>query len=85
MTITETRHNQTFHQGNLISEEAVEVDITAKADDTTLRDQARTAFLNNKAFLTATPTTAEALQQIKALTRQINGLIRLVVDAGLVD
>ena len=49
-------------------------------------DAAVVAHGNNKDFLALDPpTTAQALQQVDSLTRQVNGLIRLVVDAGLAD
>ena len=49
-------------------------------------DAAVVAHGNNKDFLALDPpTTAQALQQVDNLTRQVNGLIRLVVDAGLTD
>lgn len=82
---TRTDRNQTFRDGVLVSDIEVEVDITAEVEESTLRDQARTAFLNNKTYIASKPTTAEALAQVKALTRQMNGLIKLVVDAGLVE
>ena len=58
---------------------------TAQEADTTLRDQARTAFAANKLYLDSTPGTAEAIAQVDALTAQMNRMIRLVVDAGLVE
>ena len=46
-----------------------------------LLSQARNAVQNNNAFLDLTsPTNAEALAQIKSLSRQVNALIRLVAD-----
>lgn len=53
---------------------------TAEANRTTIEQQARTALNGNAAFLAiATPTAAQNAAQIKALTRQVNGLIRLVL------
>lgn len=47
----------------------------------TLRQQATQAFLDNRAFLNiASPTNAQTLAQVKALTRQVNGLMRLVLS-----
>lgn len=45
----------------------------------TLEDKARAAINANRAFLASTPTNADALAQIKSLTRQVNGIIRLLV------
>jgi len=46
------------------------------ADD--LRAKATTALTNNAAFQAiASPTNAQAVTQVQALTRQVNGLIRL--------
>jgi hypothetical protein len=53
-------------------------------NDATLRQQASTALQANRDFLAiAAPTQAQALAQIKALTRQNNGLIRHML--GLLD
>jgi len=50
------------------------------------RDAAVAAHGTNKDFLALNPpTTQQALAQVDALTRQVNGLIRLVVEAGLTD
>jgi len=47
-----------------------------------LREQAVTALTTNATFLALeTPTAAEAVVQVRALTRQTNALIRLVVRA----
>lgn len=51
---------------------------TAAANQQTLLSRAQTALTNNEAFLAiASPTTAQTLTQVKALTRQIDALIRL--------
>ena len=53
---------------------------------TTIETQARTAYTNNRAFLAiATPTNAQVLAQTKALTRQVNALIRLVAATDLLS
>ena len=85
MEIRTDRHQTFDGSGGLVSETVEEVDITAEVEDKTLRDQARTAFENNKTYLASTPTPSETVAQVDAITRQINGLIKLVVDAGLVD
>ena len=47
-----------------------------------LLDKARTALTANAAFLAdSSVTTAEAIAQVKALTRQVNALIRITTQA----
>lgn len=49
-------------------------------NNTTLRQQAQNALQNNRDFLAlSAPTNAQVLAQVKALTRQNNGIIRLVL------
>ena len=63
-------------------------DAAQAAQDILMSDteaSARTGFANNKDYLgLPAPTTQESVAQIEALTRQVSGLIRLVVDNGLV-
>lgn len=48
-------------------------------NEKTLLDRAGQALTSNREFLdVAAPTNAQSLAQIKALTRQVNALIRLV-------
>lgn len=50
----------------------------AGQNEVTLRDRAMSALMNNADFLAiASPTNAEAIAQVRALTRQVNALIRL--------
>lgn len=52
------------------------------ANESTIRQQAGDAIAANKAFLAiASPTNAQTLAQVKALTRQQNGLIRLGIQS----
>jgi hypothetical protein len=79
MTIR-TDRNQVFRDGELIAEEVVEVDITAETNGATMRERAETALESNRTFLAlASPTQAQTLTEVKALARQMNGLIRLVL------
>jgi len=54
---------------------------TAEANSTTIRTQAEAAMAGNRTFLAiASPTQAQTLAQVKALTRQSQGLIRLALN-----
>lgn len=53
---------------------------TEAANEQTIRDKAATALNTNTTFLgIASPTNAQNAAQVKALTRQMNGLIRLTI------
>jgi hypothetical protein len=53
----------------------------AQSNSTTLRQQADAALATNRTFIAiASPTNAQNAAQIKALSRQNNGIIRLVID-----
>ena len=48
------------------------------ANERTLRSQAATALQNNRDFIAITsPSNAQVVAQVKALSRQVNALIRL--------
>ena len=48
----------------------------------TLQDRARLAMISNRDFLAlSSPTNAQNAAQVKALTRQNNGIIRLLIGA----
>ena len=52
----------------------------ANANDTTIREQANTALDNNRTYLAiASPTNAQVAAQVRGLTQQMNGVIRLVL------
>lgn len=68
-------------QGNLIGTTTINVPQDLVNADT-LRDRAAQALATNAAFLAvASPTNAQTLAQVKALTRQVNGILRLLVVA----
>lgn len=71
-------------QGNVLSETTYQVDVTAENNDRSIRDAARNALATNRTYVgVASPTAAQNVAQIKALSRQNNGLIRLLL--GLLD
>lgn len=65
------------------------VEETRQANDILLRDRARAALTTNRAYLDAvaggTATQADHIAHISALTRQMQGLIRLIVGSDLLD
>ena len=53
---------------------------TATVNAATLRTQAQTALANNTTYVgIATPTNAQVVAQVQALTRQTNAIIRLLI------
>lgn len=71
---------QRWDNGVLVEDYTVPKPLT-QYNAETLRERAATALTNNADFLAlASPTQAQAVAQIKALTRQVNGLIRLGLD-----
>lgn len=85
MPTSRTDKNQVFDgQGRLISEEVVTVDTTAETTQADLRTKARQALSTNATFLgIAAPTNAQLTTQLKAITRQNNALIRLLIGTDL--
>ena len=66
--------------GWLTAEQVSAAARTAITNAATIRTQAQTAMAGNKIFLAlASPTTAQTLAQVKALTRQNQALIRLAL------
>lgn len=55
---------------------------SAAYNEQQIRDKARQALASNASFLAlATPTNAQTVAQVRALTRQTNALLRLYLDA----
>ncbi len=52
---------------------------TARTNQTTLTAQALDALATNRAFIASTPTNTQVVAAVKALARQNNGLIRLLL------
>lgn len=70
---------QVFADGQLVDEYQITVP-DEMVNERTLRDQANTALANNAAYLALpSPTQAQAIAQVEALTRQVNKIIRLVL------
>lgn len=64
-------------QGNVVSSVPLP---TKRVNARDVETKAVTALTNNATFLNlASPTNAQTLAQVKALTRQVNGLIRLLL------
>ena len=85
MTITRIDTDETYDAatGKVTCTQVVR-DVTADAIMYDLHTKARQALAGNAAFLAlATPTNAQTTAQVKALTRQTNALIRLLVAADL--
>lgn len=71
---------QEFQNGVLVNEYTVTIPDSV-ANERTLRDRASTALANNRDFLAiTTPTNAQVVAQVKALTRQVQALIRLQIQ-----
>lgn len=68
-----------YADGVLVNSYTVEVP-QESVNERTIEQQARTALTNNKEYLAiGQPTQAEAVAQVKALTRQMNKTIRLML------
>lgn len=67
---------QEYQNGMLVNEYTVPIPDEV-AHQRTILDAARTALTANRAFVASTPTAAQVSAQVKALTRQVNALIRL--------
>lgn len=67
--------------GKLLGTRTVQYDVsTEQANDETIRQQALDALTTNRTYIARqSPTAAQNTAQIQALTRQVNGLIRLVL------
>lgn len=51
-----------------------------QANRSTIEDQARNAFAGNRTYAASTPTAAQTTAQVKALSRQMNGVLRLLLN-----
>jgi expansin (peptidoglycan-binding protein) len=79
-TTTVTCHDPAVTQAALQAAINAHVAIDEQANRATLEQQAATALTGNRDFLAlASPTNAQVVAQVKALTRQNNGVIRLIL------
>lgn len=80
MAITRTDRNQRWANGALVSEDVVEVDVTDEAVRVDIHTKARAALGANATYLAlASPSNAQNLAQIRLLTRECSGVIRLLL------
>lgn len=71
---------ETYSNGKLVDTQTVTYEVPPEqANDETIRQQAEAALATNRAYIASTPTAAQTTAQVKALSRQVNGLIRLVL------
>jgi hypothetical protein len=79
-TATYRRYRVTDAQGAVIGEDLETIPAPEQVNESTIRQQAASALAGNRTFLAiASPTGAQVTAQVKALTRQSNGVIRLVL------
>ena len=79
MAETQTRIER-WANGELVSVELVD-NPPEQVNRDTITEQAVAALQSNRDFIDLTaPTNAEAVAQVKALSRQVNGIIRLILE-----
>ena len=81
MAITRTDVDEVFGpDGRVLSSKPVVRDVTTDTNRQTIEQQAAQALDTNRAFLAlASPNNAQTLAQVRALTRQNQGVIRLLL------
>jgi hypothetical protein len=72
--VTSSRALTTAEAARLASQDATD---TLSSNQSTLQAKATAALTANATYLAGTPTTAQAIAQVAALTRQVNALIKL--------
>lgn len=80
--ILRTYRNQTWDSdGNLIEDETVQVDVTEEVNGNTVRQFLDAARHTNKAYIAlANPTGGQTAAEVKALAKQLNWLMRVVLN-----
>lgn len=77
-----TQRVETYRAGEPTQVETVTVETTVEQDNReAIRAAAAQALTANRSYVASTPTAAQTTAQVKALSRQVNGLIRLLLDA----
>ena len=66
-------------QGNITERQTYTPD-PEQANRDTIEQAARQALIDNRAFVASTPTAAQTTAHVKALSRQVNGVIRLLLN-----
>lgn len=73
-------HNPAKPNNNIVSQKSVELPIPV-ANERQIRARAAAALAANKTFLAiASPTAAQVAAQTKALTRQTNAILRILMS-----
>lgn len=80
--IYRTAHHRTWDlDGDLVSDVEYEIDVTEEINADTIHQDARAALALNRAYIALdTPPAARTMAQTKAHARQINGIIRLLLN-----
>lgn len=72
---------RSYTQAEIDRATASALSVTERTNKQTLEQQATTALADNRTFLAiASPTQAQTLTQVKALTRQNNAIMRLILN-----
>lgn len=76
---------ETYNAGQLVGTQTVNYDVSSEqVNEETLRQQALAALATNRTYIArSSPTAAQQTAQVKALSQQHNGIIRLLL--GLLD
>jgi len=79
-SLTDAQLYSALDHGLVLPSDVVVAKPVSTANLEAIRALAVTARADNLAYVASTPTTAEASAQIKALSRQVNALIRLALS-----
>jgi hypothetical protein len=80
MAITRNDVDEVYSPDGTVTRTPVTRDVTAAVNADALRQAAADALATNRTYVgLATPTAAQTTAQVKALSRQVNALIRLAL------